>query len=309
MKRAVQNVQRVSDVRRHMPKGRDDRVISFLAYTLVTLLALTILYPILNIVSVSFSSYSTYIRNPTMVFPSELDLSAYRIAMGSSLLLKSYLNTVVITVIGTSLTLIMCTLYAYPLSRPMLRCKPFFHVLILIPMMFSGGIIPSFLLMRELGLLNTLSSQYLPVILGAYNVILLTSFFRTIPDELLEAAVMDGANEPYLLSRIVVPLSKPILATIALFAAVGLWNQYFSAVIYVRTQDKWPVQLVLREIILASNTAALAADGNMAEMSSAVPVEQLRYATLIVVMLPVMCVYPFLQKYFTGGIMLGAVKG
>jgi putative aldouronate transport system permease protein len=137
----------------------------------------------------------------------------------------------------------------------------------------------------------------------------MVSFFKTLPEELIEAATVDGASEPYIMTRIVIPLSKPILATIALFASVGLWNQYFSAVIYVRSQAKWPVQLVLREILLASSTAALSAGGNLAEIDKHVPMTQLRYSTLIVVMLPIMCVYPFLQKYFASGIMLGAVKG
>jgi putative aldouronate transport system permease protein len=136
------------------------------------------------------------------------------------------------------------------------------------------------------------------------------NFFRALPEEMLEAAMVDGANEPTVLWKIVLPLSKPILATIALFAAVGFWNNYFSAVIYIRKQANWPVQLVLREIILAASTQALTAGGNLSEFDTRqVPMDQLRYASLIVVMLPIMCVYPFLQKYFASGVMLGAVKG
>lgn len=292
------------------PRGKDDVIISIVVYAFVTICAITIIYPMLNIISVSFSSYASYIKNPMMIFPTELDLAAYRVAFKSKLLLTSYGNTIIITVIGTLLTLAMTVLYAYPLSRPQLRFKPFFNTFIIITMLFSGGIVPSFLLMRQLKLIDTLAAQYLPVILGAYNCILMVNFFRALPEELLEAAMVDGANEPYILARIVLPLSKPILATIALFAAVGLWNQYFSAVIYVRTQAKWPVQLVLREIILASSTSALASGGNAAELDVAnIPMDQLRYATLIVVMLPIMCIYPFLQKFFASGIMLGAVKG
>jgi putative aldouronate transport system permease protein len=291
-------------------RGLDDYAVAAVTYTVVTLFALTIMYPMLNIISVSMSSYSSYIKNPMMLFPVELDFSSYRVAFRSNLLLKSYGNTIIITVLGTLLTLGMTVLYAYPLSRPQLRFKPFFNTLIIITMIFSGGIIPAFLLMRSLKLINTLAAQYLPSILGAYNCILMVNFFRTIPSELIEAAEVDGAQEPLILTRIILPLSKPILATIALFSSVGLWNNYFSAVIYTRTQDKWPVQLVLREIILASTTAALQAGGNMAEMGMmSVPVDQLRYATLIIVMLPIMCAYPFLQKYFASGVILGAVKG
>lgn len=292
------------------PRGRDDYIVSLITYVVVTLCALTIIYPVLNIISVSLSSYATYIKNPMMVFPLELDLQAYKAVFASKLLINSYGNTIIITLLGTVFTLMITVLYAYPLSRPQLRFKPFFNTFIVITMMFSGGIVPAFLLVRSLGLYDTLASQWLPTILGAYNCILMVNFFRALPEEMLEAAMVDGANDPVALVRIVLPLSKPILATIALFAAVGYWNNYFSAVIYIRSQSKWPVQLVLREIILAANTAALSAGGNMSEINSAlIPMDQLRYASLIVVMLPIMCVYPFLQKYFASGVMLGAVKG
>lgn len=297
-------------VSNNKPRSRDDVVIGVVTYTIVSLFALTIIYPMLNILSVSVSSYASYIKNPVMFFPVELEFTAYQAVFKSKLLLGSYGNTIIITVLGTLLTLIMTVLYAYPLSRPQLRFKPFFNTFIIITMMFSGGIVPAFLLMRGLGLIDTLASQYLPTILGAYNCILMVNFFRAMPEELLEAAMVDGANEPYTLWRIVLPLSKPILATIALFAAVGLWNSYFSAIIYIRSQDKWPVQLVLREIITAASTAALQAGGDTAEINMAgIPMDQLRYAALIVVMLPIMCIYPFLQKYFASGVMLGAVKG
>ncbi|GHU59402.1 ABC transporter permease [Spirochaetia bacterium] len=290
-------------------RGLDDYIVAVVTYIVVTAFALTIIYPMLNILSVSMSSYTAYIKNPMMFLPKELDFASYAVTFRSKLLLTSYGNTIIITLLGTILTLVMTVLYAYPLSRPQLRFKPFFNTLIIITMMFSGGIVTAFLLMRSLKLLNTLAAQYLPSILGAFNCILMGNFFRTIPSELIEAAEVDGAKEPLILTRVILPLSKPILATIALFSSVGLWNTYFSAIIYTRTQDKWPVQLVLREMLLASSTAALQAGGNMAEMTANIPTHQLRYATLIIVMLPIMCVYPFLQKYFASGVILGAVKG
>lgn len=290
-------------------RGRDDYIMAAITYTFVTLLALTILYPLLNIIAVSLSSYKGYIKNPMMIFPRDISLKAYKAALSSKLLLSSYKNTIIITVVGTLATLFITVLYAYPLSRPQFRGKAFFNTVIIITMLFSGGIVPSFLLMRQLHLLNTLMSQYLPSILGAYNCILMVNFFKAIPEDLLEAAKVDGASEPKVLTKIVLPISKPILATITLFSAVGLWNQYFLAVIYARSQAKWPLQLVLREIVLAANSAALQAGGNLAEIGNNIPTDQLRYATLIVVMLPILCIYPFLQKYFASGVMLGAVKG
>ncbi len=287
-----------------------DILISLISYGVVIAFSITVLYPVLNIIAVSMSSYNTFSRNPMMIFPTELDFKAYQAAFASRLLMGSYLNTINITLFGTILTLIITILTAYPLSRPQLRLKPLFNTLLIITMMFSGGIIPAFLLIRTLGLIDKLPSLYLPSILSAFNVILMTNFFKALPDSLIEAAMVDGANEPFILSRIVVPLSMPVIATITLFAAVGFWNNYFSAVLYIRRQENWPLQLVLREIITAANTAALAAGGNLAEINTTqIPMDQLRYASLIVVMLPIMCIYPFLQRYFASGVMLGAVKG
>lgn len=288
---------------------RSDIFMAVAAYGFVTAVALTMLYPVLNVIAVSMSSYRSYATTPWMFFPYELDFTAFRAVFGSSLLMRSYLNTVIITVSGTLLTLFFTVLTAYPLSRPNLKGKAFFMSLVVFTMMFNGGIIPNFLLIRGLGMYDKLIAQILPGVLSAFNVILMINFFKSLPESLLEAAKVDGASEPYILTRIVLPLSSAILATIALFAAVGYWNSYFSAVLYARRQAIWPVQLVLREIVMAANTAALNSAGNMAEMDlKSIPIDSLRYASLIVVMLPIMCIYPFLQKYFTKGVMLGAVK-
>lgn len=290
--------------------GRDDKIIAVVCYTFVTIFALTIIYPMLNVFSVAFASYADYLRRPWMFYPKEIDLQAFQKVFSSMLIWNSYKNTVIITVSGTLLTLILTTLTAYPISRPYLKGRGVFTTIIIITMVFSGGIIPKFLVMKSIGLYNNLLSLIIPSALSAFNIILMINFFQAMPESLLEAARIDGANEPRILAQIVVPLSKPILATIALFAAVGYWNNYFSAVMYIRKQELWPVQLVLREIVLANNTAALDAGNNLAEAGGqAVYTKSLQYASLIVVMLPIMCVYPFLQRYFAKGVMLGAVKG
>lgn len=278
-------------------------------YVIVTLVAATMLYPVLNVIAVSMSSYESYARTPWMIIPYDFDFSAFGVVFGSSLLMRSYLNTIIITVAGTALTLFFTILTAYPLSRPNLKGKSFFMSLLIFTMMFNGGTIPNFLLIKNIGLYDTLMAQILPGALTAFNAILMINFFKSLPASLLEAARVDGASEPFILIRIVIPLSSAIIATISLFAAVGYWNSYFSAILYTRSQTKWPVQLVLREIILAANTAMLNSGGNMAEMNlMSIPLDSLRYASLIVVMVPIMCIYPFLQKYFAKGVMLGAVK-
>lgn len=290
-------------------RGRDDYAIAAVCYTVVTLFAFTIVYPILNVFAVAFASYRDYLLHPWMIFPMEIDLEAFKKVFSSSLIWNSYKNTLIITVSGTLLTLILTTLTAYPISRPHLKGRAVFTTIIIITMVFSGGIIPKFLVMKSLGLYDNLLALIIPSALSAFNIILMINFFQSLPDSLIEAAKIDGASEPRILWSIVVPLSKPIMATIALFAAVGYWNNYFSAVMYIRRQVLWPVQLVLREIVLANNTAAMDAGTNLAEASSQVYTKSLQYAALIVVMVPVMCVYPFLQRYFAKGVMIGAVKG
>ncbi len=288
----------------------DDVIINAVCYGFVTVFALAVIYPMLNLISVSMSSYTSYLKTPWMFFPYELDFAAFTHVFSSPLLMRSYGNTILITIVGTLLTLVVTSMTAYPLSRPQLRHKPLYMTIIIITMMVSAGTIPNFLLIRDLGLYNTIWALFITGTVGAYNVILMINFFRSMPDSLLEAAKVDGAGEACILFKIVLPLSTPILATIALFRAVGLWNSYFAGVIYIRDRALWPVQLVLREIILEANTAMLDAAGNAAEMDLAnVPTVSMQYAALLVVMIPIMCIYPFLQKYFTKGIMLGAVKG
>ena len=293
----------------HALLGRDDRMVLFVCWLVILLFSILVAYPILNVISVALSSYRSYQLRPWMFFPTEIDLSAFRMVFSNTMLLKSYGNTIFITVMGTLLTLALTTLTAYPLSKPYLRHRSLYMTLLTFTMMFGGGMIPNFLLIRELGLYNKIWAQILPGILGAYNVILMINFFRGIPDSLLEAARIDGAGEGRSLLLVVLPLSAPILATIALFSAVAYWNSYFSGIVYTRDRTLWPVQLVLREIILANTQAALSAEGNMAEAGQNLPTKMLQYASLLVVMVPIMCVYPFLQKHFVKGVMLGAVKG
>ncbi len=237
-------------------------------------------------------------------------MQAFQKVFSSTLIWNSYKNTVIITVSGTLLTLILTTLTAYPISRPYLKGRGVFTTIIIITMVFSGGIIPKFLVMKSIGLYNNLLSLIIPSALSAFNIILMINFFQAMPESLLEAARIDGANEPRILAQIVVPLSKPILATIALFAAVGYWNNYFSAVMYIRKQELWPVQLVLREIVLANNTAALDAGNNLAEAGGqAVYTKSLQYASLIVVMLPIMWRIPVFAAVFCQGRNAGCREG
>lgn len=286
-----------------------DKGVSVFCYIVITLFALTVVYPMLNLISVSMSSYTSYLKKPWMFFPTEFDFSAFKTVFTSQSIMRCYGNTLFITVVGTLLTLLITTLTAYPLSRPQFKGKAIFMMLIIITMMINAGTIPNFLLIRDLGLYNSIWALFIMGTVSAYNVILMLNFFRAIPDPLLEAARVDGAMETTILFRIVLPLSAPIMATIGLFRAVALWNSYFAGIVYVRDRIFWPVQLALREIILAADTAMTEANGNLAEISDEIPTITLQYASLLVVVVPIMCIYPFLQKYFAKGVMLGAVKG
>ncbi|KRF10129.1 ABC transporter permease [Paenibacillus sp. Soil766] len=277
-------------------------------YTLLSLICVVMLYPFINVASVSLSSYSAYVNNPMMIWPHDFNLAAYQEIMSRALLWRSYLNTVIVTICGVSIGIFLYIITAYPLSKNVLKGRKFFMVLIVFTMLFNGGLIPNYYLMRSLGLLDTLAALILPALFSGFSLILMKNFFESLPEELEEAARMDGASDPYILFRIIVPLSKPIIATLCLFAAVGYWNNFFNAIIYIRSVTNWPLMLYLREVIEAASM--MAQQSNAAEMGSQqVTSETLKYATLMIVMIPILCVYPFLQKYFVKGIMLGSVKG
>jgi putative aldouronate transport system permease protein len=279
-------------------------------YFLITAVCLIMLYPFVNVAAVSLSSYSAFVENPMMIWPKDFNAAAYAQILSHPILLSSYLNTIIVTVSGVTLGIFLYIITAYPLSKKHLKGRNFFLLLVVFTMLFNGGLIPNFYLMRELGLLDTLLALILPMLLSGFSLILMKNFMESIPEELEEAAKIDGASDPYLLFRIVVPLSKPIIATLCLFAAVGYWNNFFNGIIYIRSVENWPLMLFLREIIEGARMQEISGGGNIAESGqNAVVPETLKYATLMIVMIPILCVYPFVQKYFVKGIMLGSVKG
>jgi putative aldouronate transport system permease protein len=279
-------------------------------YSLIGLLCLAMLYPMVNVMAVSFSSYSAYVENPTRIWPKNFNFAAYREIMSNPLLWSSYLNTIIVTVTGVIGGIFLYIVTAYPLSKGHLKGRKLFMVFIVFTMLFNGGIIPNFFLMRSLGFVDTLPALVLPLLFSGFSLILMKTFMENIPEELEEAAKMDGASEPYILFRIVMPLSKPIIATLCLFSAVNYWNNYFNAVIYIRSSANWPLMLFLNEMITSASLSQLNDGGNLAELGElAVTPETLQYAAIMVVMIPLLCVYPFIQKYFVKGIMLGSVKG
>ncbi len=297
-------------VKRLQSVSFDDLIMNSLAYGVVTLFAVTTVYPFWNILVVSISDYDSYVMNPLMLWPSEVDLGAYFKVFESNTILICYKNTLLVTFGGVAIGLFLTVTMAYPLSKRELKGRPFFMVLLVITMLFNGGLIPNFYLVRALGLLDTLWALILTQALTAFNVILMKNFFAAIPQSLDDSARMDGASYPMILWQVVLPLSKAVLATIGLFLAVMYWNGLLSSMVYIESREKWPLQLFLREIIASARALENMTQGNLAEAASrpVAPVT-LQYAVLMISIVPILFIYPFLQKHFAKGVLLGAIKG
>ncbi|MCK9478568.1 MAG: carbohydrate ABC transporter permease [Firmicutes bacterium] len=290
-----------------MRRTNVDFIVDAIIAVVVGLIAWIMLYPFLNVVAVAFSDYSEYLKRPLMIWPRNINFEAFEYVFSNPLILNCYKNTVIITALGTIGGLFLTVVTAYPLSKRHLKGQKFVMMFIVFTMLFNGGLIPKFYLIKSLGMLDTLWALIIPGMLTSFNIILMKNFFEGLPKGLEEAAKIDGAKDIYILYKIIIPLSMPIIATIALFIAVSYWNSFFNAVVYIRSTSKWTLQLLLREIIMTSN-AALLQGTNFAE-EKLIQTQSVKYATLIVVILPILCLYPFLQKYFVKGVTLGAVKG
>lgn len=283
------------------------RVIDFVNYALLAIVAALMLFPFLYVVAVSFSSYKAYIQSDFMIIPKEWVLDAYRFIFASKSFLRSLWVTGLITVIGTLVNLAFTSSFAYVLSRPVFGQRPV-TFLVLFTMLFNAGMIPTYLVVKETGLMNTIWAMILPVAIAPFNLIVMRQFFQSIPSELHEAATIDGANDLQSFWRIILPLSKPSLAAFGLFYAVMHWNNYFTAILYMNDQKWWPIQTILRQIVVVNEAQTSLANGQIL-LENAPPAETIQMAAIIVATVPILIVYPFLQKHFAKGVMLGSVKG
>ncbi|WP_309119297.1 carbohydrate ABC transporter permease [Paenibacillus sp.] len=272
-------------------------------------------YPILHIIATSLSGARYISSGSVTVWPKGFNLSAYTTVFQDPYIFKGYLNSIIYAVGSTGIMLFFTALMAYPLTIPGFAGKKFLTVFLMITMFFGGGLIPTYLLMRSLNLLDTVWVMILPGAVGAYNVFLFRTFFLNIPSELKDSAYIDGANDLVVLFKIVLPLSKALLATFALFGLVGSWNSWFEALIYLRDQDKYPLQMVLRNYLFTLDTTAIqgrvGAGGSVAinAPGDALDPKAVRMSVIIITMFPIMCIYPFFQKHFTRGILIGSIKG
>ena len=296
------------------PVGQDatfaSKAFDVLNYVVLTLVAFTTILPFIYIIGASFASEYELATRPMFIIPRDVTLDAYKFIFSSNKILTSFGNSVFITVLGTLINLFFTVTMAYAISKTRIRGRNFILNMVIFSMFFSGGMIPGYIVIANmLKLKDTYWSVLLPGAISAYNMMIVKNFFQGIPQELEDSAAIDGCNDLGILWKIVLPLSLPVLATFGLFYAVGHWNSYFGAMIYMSgARDKWPLQVLLREIIILSNASA----GDMAAMDPDFvqpPEQSVKMAVIVVSTVPIMCVYPFLQKYFVKGVMVGALKG
>lgn len=289
-----------------------EKVFDVCNYTLLTLIALICLYPMLYVLFSSVSDPLQLMKFRGFLYkPLGFTLKGYEVLLHNPNIPIGYLNTIFYVVIGTCLNLFVTMLGAYALSRTGYKLKKLFTIAIVFTMYFGGGMIPNFLLVRNIGLINTRWALVLPTLIGTWNMIVMRTIFAAVPKSLEESAKMDGANDFVVLFKIFIPVSKATIAVMLLFYAVGHWNSWFNAMIYLRDRQLWPLQLFMREIIIANTmigneTGAVSGEAGQGFFYLE---EVIKYATIIVSTVPILCIYPFIQKYFTKGIMLGSLKG
>lgn len=299
-----------------MKESRGDKLFLISTYIYLFLALLVVLYPLIYILSASISSPQDVNSGAMWLFPKNVTLDGYKLVFENPKIWNGYWNTIVYTVAGTLLNLAVTLPASYALSRTDFVGRQLFMGLILFTMFFSGGLVPTYLLVKNLGLINSMGALILPVAASVWNIVVARTFFQTtIPKELQEAAHIDGCTNLGLFIRIILPLSAPIVAVMALFYGVGHWNSYFPSLIYLNDEAKYPLQMVLRQILVlqemsAETTgAAISGEVAMAMNNKAETASLVKYGVIVVSTLPIVAVYPFLQRYFVQGVMIGSVKG
>ncbi|EMF0571047.1 carbohydrate ABC transporter permease [Enterococcus sp. H57] len=273
--------------------------------TFLILLALICIVPFLNIIATSFASTQEVVAKKFILFPTTFSLDAYRYILSTPTIFRALAVSIGVTGVGTIVSMCATSLMAYGLSRKYLFDRGFVNFLVVFSMLFSGGMIPTFLVVRSLGLVNSYWAMILPVAVNAMNMIIMRNFFQALPDSLEESAKMDGCTDFGVFFKIMLPLALPSIATISLFYAVTYWNTYMTAILYINDSSKWPIQILLRQIVIVSS-------GMQAE-SSAVdvipPAQTVKMAVIVIATVPMLIAYPFVQKYFVKGALVGSVKG
>ena len=285
---------------------RGYKVFRVVNVTVLILVMITMLYPFLMIVAQSFSSDTAIRSGHVNIFPVGFNLTTYRLVMGDATFWTDYRNTVVYTAVATSIAIVLTTCYAYVISKKHLRGRGVMIGIAVFTMFFNGGLIPNYILITSIGFRNTIWAIVLPNAISVFNLLVMKSFFENLPLELMEAAQIDGLNTYGILWYIVLPLSKAVLATMVLFYAVSFWNSWFSAFLYMDKSELFPVTVYLRNLIAGASSASSSGAGasDVAQVSA-----NIQSVTMVLTVLPILCIYPFVQRYFVSGVMLGSVKG
>ena len=294
-------------------KSVSSKVMDIIVYTTMIIVLVATLYPVLYVVSSSLSSANANDRGLVTIFPVDFNIEAYKGIFSMPTLTRAFRNSVIITAGGTAINMLFTTSYAYALSRKRLALRGLYTIVAMIPMYFSGGLIPSFLLISQnLHLYNSWWALVLPGAINTSNMIIMRSFFVSLPAELEESAYLDGANDFVIFWKIMLPLSQAVMMTVGLYYMVSHWNSWFSAMVYLNDEEKMPLQYMLRQIVLLSaNLEQAALDGEAITGSSIYFTNYVavKYATLVFSMVPMLAIYPFIQKFFVKGVMIGSVKG
>lgn len=291
-----------------MDTKKADRVFDMIVVTIVLIATVLCILPFLHVAAISLSSNSAIIKGKVWLWPVELDLQTYIDIFRDKYMTGSLFFTVQLTTIYTLISMFMTIIAAYPLTQKRLRGRRVFLLLIIFTMFFNGGIIPDYILMKNLNLVNTMWALILPQMISAFNLIILKTFFNSIPDSLVESARLDGCSDLGVLFRIILPLSTPVLATLSLFYAVTKWNSFQDALFYITEPRLYPIQLKLYQIVKNNLAVDMAVQEGTGTTTNLLP-ESLKSACVMFATIPIVLVYPWLQKYFVKGVMIGAIKG
>ena len=287
--------------------GKACKIFNICNNILMCTLILIMMYPMLYVTFASLSDSSALMRHSgILLFPLQPTFTTYAMVLKNPMIGSGYLNTLIVVISGVALNMVMTSLTAYVLSRKRLAARRFFTFFIVFTMFFSGGMVPVYLTVKQMGLDNSLLALIIPGAMSAYNMIIMRTSMEAIHESLIESACIDGARQIQILLRVVLPLSMPVIAVLILYYAVGHWNSWFNAMLYLRDRSKFPLQLVLREILITNDTALMT--GNASSQDTNSVAETVQYAVIFIATVPILLVYPFLQKYFVKGVMIGAVK-
>lgn len=289
-------------------KSVGDRIVDVIIYVVLGLIAISTVAPFLYVLAGSFATEKELTEKAFFIIPTEWSLNAYKYAINTANILRGLKNSIILTALGTFMCMLFSLTFAYPLSKSHFRGRNWMMNMVIVTMLFGGGMIPSYIVYSAYGLLDTYWALILPGLISPFNMIIIKKFFQGLPTELDEASYMDGANDLQIFTKVALPLSKPVIASISLFYGVGFWNDYFSSMIYLTSAEKYPIQIQLRSLILLSSTFSDAVM-DYYDLNGAPPDKAVKMACTAIATVPILCVYPFVQKYFTKGVMVGAVKG